>query len=162
SVVVTGTTADIQIATDIVSQLETGTTQPTQLQTRFIDVGSPAEAKRLQPLVEQLYRNQVSDGTLGAVAHAKIFTDSDSGRLIVTARDDHLSRIEEIVRQLRTDKPLPQARRLQVFALKNSRADTALASIQNLVNDRMADRRYNDVPKPSIVADASNNRLLVT
>jgi type II secretory pathway component GspD/PulD (secretin) len=59
SVVVSGSPGDIQIATDIVTQLETGTTQPTPLQTRFIDVGSASEAKRLQPLLDELYRNQV-------------------------------------------------------------------------------------------------------
>jgi len=31
------------------------------LQTRFFDLGSPAESQRLQPLVEQLYRNQIGE-----------------------------------------------------------------------------------------------------
>ena len=162
SVVVTGTPGDLQTATDIVSQLETGTSQPTALQTKFIEVGSPDEARRLQPLVEQLYRNQTSDGTAGTVAHAKILADAESGRLIVTASKEHIARIEELVRQLRADQTQVKSRRLKVVTLRNTRADTALPGIQSLLNERLSDRRFSAVPKPSVVADAPNNRLLVT
>jgi type II secretory pathway component GspD/PulD (secretin) len=162
SVVVTGSPGDLQTAADIVSQLETGTSQPTQLQTRFIEVGSPEEARRLQPLVEQLYRNQTADGSATTVAHAKVMADTESGRLIVTASQDHLQRIEQLVTQLRADKPQIQTRQLKVVTLKNTRTENVLSQIQSLVTERMADRRYATVPKPSIVADAGNNRLLVT
>ncbi len=162
SVVVTGTPADLQTASDIVSQLDTGTTQPVQLQTKFIDVGSTEEARRIQPLVEQLYKNQTSDGTSGTVAHAKIVPDLESGRLIVTASAEHVARIEDLVRQLRADQLQVQSRHLKVVALRNSRADTALPGIQSLLNERLTDRRFSSSPKPSIVADAPNNRLLVT
>ncbi|HAM70471.1 MAG TPA: hypothetical protein DCM86_02380, partial [Verrucomicrobiales bacterium] len=162
SVVVSGSPADVQIATDIVSQLETGSSRPTPLETKFIDVGSPAEAKRLQPLIDELYRNQVASGGLGAVAHAKILADADSGRLIVTASEDHLARIEALVHQFRADKQQPQPRRLEIIALKNVRTEVALVPIQNLLTERMADKRFQDVPKPSLIPDAPNNRILVT
>lgn len=162
SVVLSGSPGDLQIATDIVTQLETGTSSPVRLQTKFIDVGSATEAKRIQPMVEQLYRDQVSSGAFSAGPHAKIMADADSGRIIITASEEHLTRVEDIIRQLRSDKAQTQSRRLQIISLKNSRAETALPSIQNLINDRMSERRFSDVPKPSIIADASNNRLLVT
>ncbi|MFM8420027.1 MAG: secretin N-terminal domain-containing protein, partial [Verrucomicrobiota bacterium] len=162
SVVVSGTANDVQIASDIVSQLETGSSLPVPFQTRFIDLGSPDDAKRLLPLVEQLYRNQAA-GTQGAsVAHAKILQDPDSGRLIVTASEEHLARIEGIVRQLRTDRPEALPRKLKVFPLVHTRPDAALPSIQNLLNERLADRRLASPTKPSLVADSPNNRLLVT
>ncbi len=162
SVVVSGSPGDLQIATDIITQLETGTSRPTALQTKFIDVGTSAEARRLVPLVEQLYRDQVSSGAFSAGAHAKIFADSESGRLIVTASEEHLTRIEGLVRQLRSDSGQPQSRRLQIISLRNARTEIALASIQNLVDERMNERRFKEVPKPSIIADSVNNRLLVT
>ncbi len=162
SVVLSGSPGDLQIASDIVTQLETGTTSPVRLQTKFIDVGSATEAKRIQPMVEQLYRDQVSSGAFSAGPHAKIMADADSGRIIVTASEEHLTRVEDIIRQLRSDKAQTQSRRLQIITLKNSRAETALPNIQNLIADRMSERRFSDVPKPSIIADASNNRLLVT
>ena len=162
SVVVSGSPGDLQIATDIITQLETGTTRPTPLQTKFIDVGTSAEAKRIQPLLEQLYRDQVSSGAFSAGAHAKIMADSESGRLIVTASEDHLSRIEGLVKQLRSDQSQPQTRRLQIISLKNARAEVALTSIQNLVAERMSERRFTEVPKPSLIGDSANNRILVT
>ncbi|MDB6040571.1 MAG: hypothetical protein JWM99_4412, partial [Verrucomicrobiales bacterium] len=161
SVIVSGSPGDLQIANDIVTQLETGSSQPTPMQTRFIDVGSAAEAKRLQPLVEQLYRNQVSDGS-GATAHAKILTDLEGGRLIVTASEDHLGKIEQLVKQLRVDKTSPRERRLQIPPLQNTKVDVVLKSVTDLVNERMNDQKFTDIPKPSITADSENNRLLVT
>ena len=162
SVVVSGSPEDIQIASDIVSQLETGTTHPNPLQTRFLDVGTPAEARRLQPLVDQLYRNQVSDGGIGVVAHAKILADTESGRLIVTASEEHLTRIETLVKQLRADKRLTQERHLRILALKNARVDSAVQNLQNLLKEAMTARQFLGVPNPSILPDAPNNRLLVT
>ncbi len=161
SVVVSGSPGDLEIATDIVTQLETGSSRPTPMKTKFIDVGSAAEAKRLAPLVEQLYRNQV--GAAGTtVAHAKIIPDADGGRLIVTASEDHLARVEELVKQLRSGREEPQARRLQIVKLSNVRVETALANIQNVVTDKMAEKPFVDLPKPSLIADSANNRLLVT
>jgi type II secretion system protein D len=162
SVVVTGSPGDVQTAVDIVTQLETGSTMPVPQQTKFIEVGTVAEAKRLLPLVEQIYRSQVTDSLSGQVAHAKIIADAEAGRLIVTASDDHLKRIDSIVKQLRAEKPKQDARTLRIIALKNLRADAALASISGLVTERMAERRFEDVAKPSLVSDPVNNRLLVT
>ncbi len=162
SVVITGSPQDVQIAADIVAQLETGTSQPTPLVTRFIEVGSPEEARRIQPLLEQLYLNQTSDGTSGSLAHAKILADPESGRLIITASEDHQLRLAELVKQLRSDRTQGFTRHLRVFTLKNTRTDAALPGIQSLVTERMADHRFASTPKPSVVADAPNNRLLVT
>ena len=48
--------------------IKTGSTPDTPQQTKFSDVGRAAEAKRLQGLVEQPYRNQVIDFAGGQVA----------------------------------------------------------------------------------------------
>ena len=162
SVVVTGSPGDVQLASDIVSQLESGGAQPTALVTRFIDVGTTDEARRLQPLVEQLYKNQLGDGANGAATRARILADSESGRLIVTASQENQSLIESLVRELRIEKSPAQVRHLKVIILKNTRTETVLSNLQSLVNERMADRRFAGIPKPSLVADAPNNRLLVT
>jgi len=45
SVVITGSPGDLQTASEILTQLETGTSQPQPLQTRFIEVGTAADAK---------------------------------------------------------------------------------------------------------------------
>ncbi|MEY4689979.1 MAG: putative type secretion system protein precursor [Verrucomicrobiota bacterium] len=162
SIVVTGSPGDVQTATDIISQLETGSTNPKPQQTRFIDLGSVAEAKRIVPLVEQIYRSEVADGSAGGAAHAKIMAEPNTSRLIVTASEEHLTRIEEIVRNLRAEKSKPLQRALHILALRNARLETAFPSINSLINERMSDRRFEDQPKPSVVPDNANNRLLVT
>ena len=162
SIVVTGSPGDVQTAVEIVSQLETGSTSPQPQQTRFIELGSVAEAKRLVPLIEQIYRSQVADGPSGSGAHAKIMAEPETGRLIVTAASEHLIRIEEIVKSLRSERSKPQPRSLQIVPLKNTRLETAFASLNGLIIERMADKRFEDQPKPSVISDAANNRLLIT
>jgi type II secretion system protein D len=162
SVVVTGSPGDVQTAVDIITQLETGSSTPTPQQTKFIDVGGAADAKRLLPLIEQIYRSQVTDSLGGQVAHAKILADTDTGRLIVTASEDHLRRIENIIDQLKKEKITFQDRKLQIITPKHARMDAVFTSINNLVNERMSDKRFADSPKPLLVADNTSNRLLVT
>ncbi|MBI5799210.1 MAG: hypothetical protein HZA92_00580 [Verrucomicrobia bacterium] len=162
SVVITGSPGDLQTATEILTQLETGTSQPQPLQTRFIEVGTAADAKRLLPLVEELYRNQMSGaGALDSGAHAKLMSD-DNGRLVVTASEPHLLRIEELVKQLRGKNGAVLNRQLQIVALKNTRMETVFPGFEKLLTDRMADRRFEGQPKPSVVPDNANNRMLVT
>ena len=162
SVVITGSPGDLQTATEILTQLETGTSQPQALQTRFIEVGTAEDAKRLLPLVEELYRNQMSGaGVLDIGAHAKLMSD-DNGRLIVTASEAHLLRIEELVKQLAGKHGVVLNRQLSIIALKNTKLDTVFPGFEKLLTDRMADRRYEGQPKPSVVPDNANNRLLVT
>ena len=162
SVVITGSPGDLQTATEILTQLETGTSQPQAMQTRFIEVGTAADAKRLLPLIDELYRNQMSGaGGLDTGAHAKLMSD-DNGRLIVTASEAHLLRIEELVKQLRGKNGAPMNRQLQIITLKNTRLETIFPGFEKLLTDRMADRRYEGQPKPSVVADNANNRMLVT
>jgi len=162
SIVVTGSPGDVQTAADIISQLETGSTNPKPQQTRFIDLGSVSDAKRIVPLVEQIYRSEVSGNNAGGAAHAKIMAEPNTSRLIVTASEEHLTRIEEIVRNLRAEKSKPLQRSLHILALRHARLETAFTSLNSLINERMADRRFEDQPKPSVVPDNANNRLLVT
>jgi len=100
-------------------------------------------------------------GALDSGAHAKLMSD-DNGRLIVTASEPHLLRIEELVKQLRGKNGVVLNRQLQIIALKNTRMESVFAGFEKLLADRMADRRFEGQPKPSVVADNANNRMLVT
>ena len=79
SVVVTGSPGDVQTALDVVSQLENGSGLTMPQQTKLIDVGTVAEAKRLAPIIEQIYRSQFTDTVGGQAAHAKIVADAETG-----------------------------------------------------------------------------------
>ena len=160
SLVVTGSPGELQIATDLLAQLGGASNPATPLVTKFVDVGSPEEAQRLQPLLEKLYLAQSADPA-GTPA-ARFLADPASGRLILTATEEQQKRLAELLQQLRTDQAPADARRLRVVPLQHSRSETALPAIQSLVGERMADRRFALQPKPTLVADAPNNRLLVT
>jgi type II secretory pathway component GspD/PulD (secretin) len=160
SVVVTGSPGDVQHAATILSQLDASIAPSDDRQTRMIDLGSAAAVQRLGPLVEQLYRSQVGDSP--ALAQGKILPDAESGRLIVTASKEHLDKIEAIVTQLRNKETQPQDRRLEIIPLRNVTVDAALKSITDLVAERMNERRFQNAPKPLLLPDATNNRLLVT
>ncbi|MBN2508403.1 MAG: hypothetical protein JXQ71_17125 [Verrucomicrobia bacterium] len=162
TVVVSGSPSDVQIAFDILTQLEEGTVPTEAMQTRFFDLGTPAEAKRLQPLLEQLYRNQVGEPASKLPSAAKILAEPGSGRLIVTASPEHLALLEKLLKDLQAQPALVQARRLEIFTLKNTRVDALQKSLADLVSERMTDKRFADVPKPLITPDAPNNRFLVT
>ena len=162
SVVVTGSPGDVQTAVDIISQLENGSMLPMPQQTKFIDVGTLAEAKRILPLIEQIYRSQLNDSLGGQTAHAKILTDPETGRLIVTASEEHVMKIEAIVKQLKGERTELSSRGLRILSLKHLRVDSALPTINSLVAERLSEKQFEDDDKPLVVPDAANNRLLVT
>lgn len=162
TVVVTGSPGDVQHAVSIVEQLDSGQQTWGPQQTRFIEFPSAAELKRVMPLIKQLYENQVQDGTRTGVAHAKFLPDPDSKRLIVTANEEHLKIVDLIATQLRTPAIAIQPRQFRAILLKNTKIDAVLKSVTDLVGERMNDDLYKEVPKPLILADAPNNRILVT
>src|SRR5439155_17937271 len=76
--------------------------------------------------------------------------------------NDHLKRIENIIAQLRTEKIKAQTRRVQTITPKYARVDAVFTSINSLVTERMNDKRFEDIPKPLLLADNPNNRILIT
>ncbi len=161
TLVVTGSPGDVQHSVSVVEQLDSGIGNGEQ-ETRFIDLGSAAEVKRLSTLVQQLYRDQVAAGANHNVPLAKILADPDSSRLIVTGSPEHLRKIEDIVQQLRKGQAKPEDRQLGIIELQNARLDSILKSLNELVNERMDNGEFKDLPKPFLLPDSANNRLLVT
>ncbi len=162
TIVVTGSPGDLEHALGIIDQMENITPGVGPMETAFIDFPSAAELKRAQPLIQQLYGNQVADGTPGVTAHAKFIADPESRRLIVTASKEHQKIIQRIAEQLRSPAVTNQPREFRAIALKNVKVDQVFKTITDLVTERMNDDVFKDVPKPLLLADAPNNRLLIT
>jgi type II secretion system protein D len=162
TIVVTGSPGDLEHALGIIDQMENITPGVGPMETAFVDFPSAAELKRVQPLIQQLYANQVADGTPGVTAHAKFIADPESRRLIVTASKDHQKIIQRIAEQLRSPAVANQPREFRAIALKNVKVDQVFKTITDLVTERMNDDVFKDVPKPLLLADAPNNRLLIT
>jgi len=162
TVVVTGSPGDVQHALGIVDQMENLAPGAGPQETAFIEFPSAAELKRVQPLLQQLYANQITDGAAGVAAHAKFVADPESRRLIVTASAPHLALIQKISNQLRPPASAAQPREFRAVTLKNVKVDAAVKTISDLVAERMNDELFRDAPKPLILPDAPNSRLLIT
>jgi type II secretory pathway component GspD/PulD (secretin) len=162
TIVLTGSPGDVQHALGIIDQMENIAPGAGPVQTAFIAFPSAAELKRVQPLIQQLYSNQVADGTPAGTAHAKFVPDPESKRLIVTANEKHIELIEKIANQLKAPSIASQPREFRAINLKNSKVDQSFKTISDLVAERMSDEMFRDIAKPLLLPDAPNNRLLVT
>jgi type II secretory pathway component GspD/PulD (secretin) len=162
TIVVTGSPGDVQHALGIIDQMENISPANGPQETAFIDFPSVAEMKRVQPLLQQLYVSQVSDGTPGGVANAKFIPDTESKRLIVSGSKEHLKVIQKIAEELRSPAIANQPREFRAVGLKSVKVDQVFKTISDLVDERMSDDLYKDIPKPLLIADARNNRLLIT
>jgi type II secretion system protein D len=162
TIVVTGSPGDVQHALGIVEQMEDIAPGAGPMQTEFLEFASASELKRVQPLIQQLYSNQVADGTPGVTAHAKFVPDLESKRLIVSASEKHIELIQKIADQLKSPSIATQPREFRSIILKNTKVDQSFKTISDLVLERMNDDTYLDIPKPLLLPDAPNNRLLIT
>ena len=162
TIVITGSPGDVQHALGIVDQMENIAPGAGPIETVFLEFASSSELKRVQPLIQQLYSNQVADGTPGVAAHAKFVPDPESKRLIVSANRKHIDLIQKIADQVRTPAISTQPREFRATVLKNIKVDQAFKTISDLVTERMSDDLFRDIPKPLLLADSPNNRILIT
>lgn len=162
TIVITGSPGDVQHALGIVDQMENIAPGAGPLETVFLEFGSATELKRVQPLVQQLYANQVADGTAGITAHAKFVPDPESKRLIVSASKKHIELIQKIAEQLRSPSISTQPREFRATVLKNVKVEQVFKTVTDLVTERMNDDLFRDIPKPLLLSDAPNNRVLIT
>ena len=161
SLIVTGSPGDVQTAEDIVRQLEQGREPIIARQTRIFEMRDSEELGRVTPLVEQLYKEQVDEAGTGP-ADAIILRDENTHRLIVRAKPDHLGQIEKLISELRLAKPLTKPRTTVMLPLANRKVDQVYRNIESLVNDRMGETPFRDQPKPRLIEDRVNNRVIVT
>ncbi len=162
TIVITGAPGEVQHALGIVEQMENIGPSTGPRETEFLEFASSAELKRVQPLVQQLYANQVADASPALVARATFVPDVEGRRLIVTGSKEHLALIRKISEQVRGPAPASQPREFRTVTLKNVRVDAAQKTISDLVAERMSDELFRDVPKPLMLPDPANNRLLIT
>ena len=157
----TGSPGDVQTAEDIVRQLEQGREPIIARQTRIFEMLDREELGRVTPLVERLYKEQVEEAGTGP-ADAIILRDENTQRLIVRAKPNHLLQIAKLISELRLAKPLAKPRSTAMLPLANRKVDQIYRNIESLVNDRMAETPFRNLPKPRLIEDRPNNRVIVT
>lgn len=162
TVVVTGSPGEVQHAESLVRELDRARPDVGPMETRFLEFSTANELRRLQPLIQQLYTNQVSDPSTPGSAHASFLPDPDGKRLVVSASAAHQAIVEKIARELRQPALAAQPREFKALALKNTRVDQVFKTVSELVAERMGDEMFREVPKPLLLADSANNRILAT
>lgn len=162
TIVVTASPTAQKTAKEIIDQMETGRTPMPAMETRFVDAGSKPEAERLLPLVQQVYESQLEGTDDAKLPKAKILAEPDSGRLIVTATADHLTRIEKIVEQLRSEKP-PTKREMAMLPVKVKTPDEMITLVTGLLEDttdkKLAPKLYPDPSGRQVIALATKPDL---
>ena len=146
----------------IVDTLENQKRAPRE--TKVLDVGRLAEAQRILPLAQQLYRDQASNNPSGGPADAQMVSDGKTGRLIVSARQDQIPQIEELIKRLQivsaTNSPSRETRALEVG--NPNEVQRLLPLVQQLYQDQWKDKIEADPADAQIMGDARTGRLIVT
>jgi type II secretion system protein D len=89
-----------------------------------------------------------------------ITPDLATNSLIVSASQDNVTEIEQIVKQLDAQEQVPQMD-FRIYSLKNARASQLVPQLQDMLKQIMAARGITQVPF-SITADDRTNTIIVT
>lgn len=137
--------------------------QPSARETKVIDFGKLAEAKRVMALALQLYKDQFTANPQLGAADAQMVSDGVSGRIIVNARVEHLKAIEAIFAQIQptaTTTPLRETKTIEVGTAND--VERLLPIVMKLYTEQWKDKPETDPADAQIVADPQGGRLIVT
>ena len=90
--------------------------------------------------------------------------DTTTRSLIVTGSPGDVGTAEAIVRQLEAGlkEPLAEPRTTSMLTLANHKVDRIYRNIESLVNERMNEVPFKEQPRPRLIPDRENNRVIVT
>ena len=93
-----------------------------------------------------------------------ISVDTTTRSLIVTGSPGDVGTAEAIVRQLEAGlkEPLAEPRTTSMLTLANHKVDRIYRNIESLVNERMNEVPFKEQPRPRLIPDRENNRVIVT
>ncbi|MFM7817954.1 MAG: secretin N-terminal domain-containing protein, partial [Verrucomicrobiota bacterium] len=161
-ILVQGTSEQAEAVRQIATTLESEP-KPSR-ESKVFDLGKLSEAQRLMPLIQQLYRDQLSSTPQLGSPDAQIVSDGKTGRLLVSARADQLPILEGIVQRLQstatTGTSARETRTVEVGS--STEASRLVPLIQQLYQDRWKDRLDTDPADAQILADPRNGRLILT
>ena len=160
-VVVFGARNDVNEVERLVEQLDVPRPAREAFETRFFQFTDARELAQLAPLVQRLYARE-AEGATDDPADAQFLEDSDSARLIVTARPSHFERVEGILVRLKLDREAPRDRQTRVFEFGDA---TELKRVQDLTEKVYQDQRKGSrggSEEATLTADQESGRLMVT
>ncbi|HKQ36496.1 MAG TPA: secretin N-terminal domain-containing protein, partial [Verrucomicrobiae bacterium] len=127
---------------------------------RAFEIGAATEVQRLLPLVQQLYQEQWKGQS--DPADAQFVPDALGGRLIVSGKPEHLTKIEAILKQLNAGKPRSDVRDTRVFDLTTANAVELATTVRTLYTEQSKSRLGAATADTLILPDGSANRLVVS
>jgi type II secretion system protein D len=146
-----------QIVTTVATELPEARTN------RVFEIGKPAEAQRLLPIIQQLYKDQASSRPSDGPADTQLLTEPRSGRIIASGRASHLDRISEIINNLKATSGTNLGRETRTFEVGSaSDVQRVQPLLQQLYTDQWKERADTDPADAQILGDPRSGRIIVT
>ena len=146
-----------QIVTTVATELPEARTN------RVFEIGTPAEAQRLLPIIQQLYKDQASSRPSDGPADTQLLTEPRSGRIIASGRASHLERISEIIANLKATSGTNLGRETRTFEVGSaSDVQRVQPLLQQLYTDQWKERADTDPADAQILGDPRSGRIIVT
>ncbi|NDF01153.1 MAG: hypothetical protein EB034_23240, partial [Verrucomicrobia bacterium] len=136
---------------------------PAARETKVIDLGKLAEAKRVMALAQQVYKDQLAATPQLGAADAQMISDGVSGRVIINARAEHLKTIEDIFARFQpnlTATPTRETKTIDVGTAND--VERLLPLVQKLYLEQWKDKPETDPADAQMVADPQGGRVIVT
>ena len=156
SIFVYGRTSDIEKASQIITDLDNASAEnPREMKVFTVESQSPWEFANQ---VRSLYRDQVSATNLKSGSNA-LFLPDGSGRLIVTAPQNQMPMIEEIISTLNQDSVMESG--LHIFKLQHANVHSVYPLANHVISQRTWGKRSLSAARPTLTLDVANNAIVV-
>jgi len=153
--IISGDALDLQAAAVIVEQLDVApTVTPRQLHIIPLETGLASD---LATRVTTLYQEQVKDHPVSRGPSALIMGDDTSNRLLITATEEDLARIQAIVARL-DEAPPESGRQIRIVTLEHNSASAVASILSQLFSREIS---TSDPSRRLILSPAPDERTLV-
>ena len=163
SLVLVGSTQNLEIMQELIRQLDTEAAAPGSI-VRIYPLEN-ASASRIGPMLVQLFDQQVAAKAIRSEDRVRVVPDDRLNSLVVSTSARSFTIVEEILKNL-DRKVAPEYREIRVMDLKNASAPRLAAIIQRLMDARV-DRLQKTQPQTAdlerviVTADDRTNQLLI-
>lgn len=163
SLVLVGSTQNLEIVSELLKSLDTEAAAPGAL-VRIYPLEN-ASASRIGPLLVQLFDQQFAAKTIRAEDRVRVIPDERLNSIVVSTSARSFAVIEELLKSL-DQKVAPDIREIRTIELKNASAPRLAAILQRMMDARVdrlkrANPETADLERTTIAADDRTNQLLV-
>ncbi len=163
SLVLVGSTQNLEIVQELIRQLDTEAAAPGSI-VRVYPLEN-ASASRIGPMLVQLFDQQIASKVIRAEDKVRVVPDDRLNSLVISTSARSFAIVEEILKNL-DRKVAPEYREIRTMDLKNASAPRLAALIQKMMDARV-DRLQKSQPQTAdlerviVTADERTNQLVV-